>query len=61
MYTTDDDMVNAEYAKILCDWLPSANFKRNPHIPSLEVYPVDMSRDGFRWEIRIPIEQEEAL
>ena len=56
MYTVDDDIVNAKYSKVLYEWLPSANLKRNDQMPIVEVYPGDMSREGFEWEIRIPIE-----
>ncbi len=54
--TVDDDIVNRQYSKILYEWLPSANLKRNNLLPTIEVYPFDMSQDGFKWEIRIPIE-----
>ncbi len=56
MNTVDDDIVNEIYSKIIYEWLPSANLKRNENIPTVEVYPFDMSKDGFPWEIRIPIE-----
>ena len=54
--TVDDDIVNKTYSKIIYEWLPSANIKRNENMPTVEVYPFDMSEDGFEWEIRIPIE-----
>ncbi len=54
--SVDDDFVNEQYSKILYEWLPSANLKRNNLLPTIEVYPFDMSEDGFEWEIRIPIE-----
>ncbi len=54
--TVDDDIVNRQYSKILYEWLPSANVKRNENIPTVEVYPFDMEEEGFTWEIRIPIE-----
>ena len=53
--TVDDDAVNEIYSKIIYEWLPSANLKRNENMPTIEVYPFDMSEDGFEWEIRIPI------
>lgn len=56
MNTVDDDTVNEIYGKILYEWLPSSNLKRNESIPTVEVYPFDMSEEGFEWEIRIPIE-----
>ena len=61
MNTVDDDAVNQTYGKIIYEWLPSANLKRNESLPVVEVYPLDMSKNGFPWEIRIPIEQERLL
>ena len=54
--TVDDNIVNEMYCKIIYEWLPSANLKRNKNIPTVEVYPFDMSEEDFEWEIRIPIE-----
>lgn len=54
--TVDDDAVNEVYGKIIYEWLPSANLNKNNKIPIIEVYPVDMSKEGFEWEIRIPVE-----
>ncbi len=54
--TVNDDKVNEIYSKILYEWLPSANLKRRTDVPTVEVYPFDMTEDGFAWEIRIPIE-----
>lgn len=53
--STDDDFVNEQYSKILYEWLPSANLKKRDDLPVIEVYPFDMSKDSFDWEIRIPI------
>jgi AraC family transcriptional regulator len=53
--TVDDDVVNEEYGRILYDILPSANLKRDEGRPTVEVFPSDMSQDGFEWEIRIPV------
>ena len=58
MNTTDDDTVNEKYNSILVNLLPSAKLKRKMDLPTLEVYPRDMSENNFEWEIRIPIEQE---
>lgn len=54
--SVDDDFVNQKYSEILYEWLPSAGLKINNLLPTIEVYPFDMSEDGFEWEIRIPIE-----
>ena len=56
MNTTEDDVVNRQYSTILCDLLPSAKLNRRSDIPTVEVFPRDMSEDNFEWEIRIPIE-----
>ena len=56
MTTVDDEIVNEKYSKIVYEWLPSSHMKRNEKLPILEVYPFDMSEDGFEWEIRIPLE-----
>jgi len=53
--TVDDEIVNEFYSKILYQWLPSANLVKNDSIPIVEVYPRDMSKDGFEWEIWLPI------
>lgn len=58
MNTVDDDIVNEAYSKIIYEWLPSANLIINENMPTVEVYPFDMSEDGFEWEIRIPIKKE---
>ncbi|MBQ8380811.1 MAG: helix-turn-helix transcriptional regulator [Clostridia bacterium] len=58
MTTTDDDAVNRKYNLLLYDVLPSVKLKRKAGIPTVEVFPRDMSRDDFEWEIRIPIEKE---
>ena len=58
MNTTDDDIVNEKYNSILCNLLPSAKLKRKMDLPTVEVFPRDMSENNFEWEIRIPVEQE---
>ncbi len=54
--TVEDDAVNEIYSKILYKWLASANLTRKEEMQTIEVYPFDMSEEGFEWEIRIPIE-----
>ncbi len=58
MNTTDDDIVNKKYSEILYELLPSAKMKRREDVPTVEVFPADMSNNNFEWEIRIPIEKE---
>lgn len=54
--TVEDAAVNETYSRILYEWLPSANLRRDDSAPIVEVYPYDMEQDGFTWEIRIPCE-----
>ena len=51
----DDAVVNAFYEDILFRWCESGNYKRNPAVENLEVFPMDMESDDFLWEIRIPL------
>lgn len=53
--STDDDFVNRQYSKILYEWLPSAGLKRDENLPTVEIYPFDMSENNFNWEILIPL------
>lgn len=53
--TTDDDIINNFYSKILYEWLPSTRLKKVENAPIVEVYPIDMENEGFEWEIRVPV------
>ena len=55
LQTTDDDAVNEFYGKIIYEWLPSAQLQRRNDVPTIEIFPADMSQEGFQWEIRIPV------
>ena len=56
--TVDDDEVNKKYGEILYEVLPSARLERDEQLPIIEIFPLDMSNDGFEWEIRIPIKSK---
>lgn len=58
MNTTDDDIVNQKYNEVIYDILPSAKLKRRHDLPTVEIFPRDMSEENFEWEIRIPVEKE---
>ena len=58
MNRTDDPAVNERYQSILFGWFRSSGYRRAEGIPNLEVYPADMEKEGFCWEIRFPIEEE---
>lgn len=53
---TDDETVDQFYGEVLLKWLSSTNWRRREGVPGVEVFPADMSEDGFEWEIWIPIE-----
>jgi len=53
--TVEDEIINEMYGKIIYELIPSANLTRDESKPTIEVYPADMSEDGFVWEIRIPV------
>lgn len=55
VHTVDDEVINEVYGKIVYEWLPSAKLQRREDVPTIEVYPFDMSEEGFEWEIRIPV------
>lgn len=55
MRGTDDETVNGFYHRILWQWFASVGYERNPKLPNIEVYPVDMSGEEFDWEIWIPV------
>ena len=56
--TVDDRTVNEFYKMLLFDWPDASGLSRIEGLPNLEVYPSDMERDGFEWEIRIPVERK---
>ncbi len=59
LHDTTDAHVNAFYGVVLAQWLASVDYVRNEAAPNIEVYPSDMSEDGFAWQILIPIKREE--
>ncbi len=55
LHETDDEYVNRYYGDIICRWLNSSMYSRNEDLPNVEVFPADISKEGFAWEIHIPI------
>lgn len=55
MNTTDDEVVNRKYKEFLYEVLPSSGLTQRADTPLVEVFPRDMEKEGFEWEIRIPI------
>ncbi len=58
LHTTEDSVVNEFYNNVLVQWCASTGYKRDLGTPNVEVFPADMSEDGFAWEIRIPVKKE---
>ncbi len=56
--TTEDELVNGYYGNVICKWLDSSTYCRNEGLPNLEIFPADMSKEGFEWEIHIPIKRK---
>lgn len=54
--STDDEIVDRFYGEVLLKWLSSTNWRRRKGVAGVEVFPADMSEEGFEWEIWIPIE-----
>ncbi len=57
---TEDEFVNEYYANVISKWLKSSMFSRDDALPNVEVFPVDMSQEGFAWEIHIPVRAKQA-
>ena len=48
--------VPAAYTRVLTEWFPASQYKRNESVPSLEVFPDgDASSDKYEWEIWMPV------
>ncbi len=52
---TDDEFVNGYYGDVICKWLRSSRYRRDENRPNVEIFPADMSEEGFPWEIHIPV------
>lgn len=53
---TGIEYVPAAYTKIMTEWFPASQYKRDEGIPNLEVFPKGNSRaEGYTWEIWMPV------
>lgn len=43
------------YARILTEWFPASNYKRDNSVPHLEVFPGGTQDENYVWEIWMPI------
>ena len=53
--TTGAKKYNEAYTRILTEWFPASNYKRNEEVWSLDVYPAGKMDDSYVWEIWIPV------
>ena len=58
LYSTDDAVVNSFYNDVISQWFTNSGYSRIDEIPNIEVFPSDMSEDGFEWEIHIAIAKD---
>ena len=49
------EAVSGAYARILTEWFPASNYKRNQAIPHMEKFPLDSGDTSQPWEIWIPV------
>jgi len=55
VFGSEDAKINAFYHNILFEFFKSSRYKRDEKVPNLEIFPVNMEEDNFKWEIRIPV------
>jgi AraC family transcriptional regulator len=46
---------NAAYTRILTEWFPTSNYKRDESVPNLDVYPGGTIDENYVWEIWLPV------
>lgn len=53
---TGIDCVPAAYTRIMTEWFPASNYRRDESVPSLEVFPDGNANSmDYTWEIWIPV------
>ena len=53
---TGNEQYNAAYTRVLTEWFPASQYKRNEAAPNLDVYPDgDVNSKDYTWEIWIPV------
>ena len=56
--TTGKKQYDEAYTRILTEWFPSSNYKRDEEIRSLDVYPSGTMDENYIWEIWIPVKNK---
>jgi AraC family transcriptional regulator len=52
---TGNEKYNEAYTRIVTEWLPSSQYKRDESVPNLDVYPGGEIDENYTWEIWIPL------
>lgn len=58
---TGKEYVPAAYTKIMTEWFPLSQYRRDEQTPGLEVFPKgNPSAEGYTWEIWMPVKIQEG-
>ena len=60
-FGSEDAKINAFYHNILFTFFKSSRYERDEKIPNLEIFPVNMDDENFKWEIRIPVKPRDKV
>ena len=52
---TGAEKYNEAYTRILTEWFPASQYKRNEEVRNLDVYPAGTMDENYVWEIWIPV------
>ena len=52
---TGFDAYNAAITRIVTEWFPASQYKRDESVPSLDSYPGGTIDENYVWEIWIPV------
>ncbi len=52
---TGYDKYDEAYTRILTEWLPASQYRRDETAPNLDVYPSGEINENYTWEIWVPV------
>ena len=52
---TGYDKYDEAYTRILTEWLPASQYRRDETAPNLDVYPSGEVNENYTWEIWVPV------
>jgi len=53
--STGSEKYGEAYTRILTEWFPASQYKRDESVPNLDVYPPGKIDSNYIWEIWIPV------